>query len=109
MSADLPELDACGFVRVHADEALWMTCDACGKSDHFWMDHEAVHCRCGAHYDHALRPDGSRADLEALVFTPWAEGPVALADVEVDWRRLAPIAVAVVMGAGAAAWLLFAG
>ena len=101
----LPPLDACGFVRVPADPPLWMTCDACGKSDHFWVD-EAIHCRCGARYSHAVRPDGSTAALEELVFVDFDSGPKQLADLELDPRRVAAIAAVVLAMLGLAAWAL---
>lgn len=111
---DLPPLESCGFVRVPqpGGAPLWMTCNGCGKSDHFYVDGARVRCRCGATYDHAVRPDGSTAPFAVLTFVPFAEGPKHLADLEWDPRRLA-IALAVgvvVLGAvGALAYALLAG
>lgn len=93
-SEDTPPLEACGFVSVPSPtaEALWMTCEACGKSDHFWLD-GAVRCRCGARYGFALRPDGSQVPVEDLRFVPFSKGPASLADTEWDPRKLAVILV----------------
>lgn len=105
---DAPALEACGFVQVPADgdEQLWMTCDACGKSDHFWLDRH-VRCRCGARYDHAVRPDGVQVPVDQLRFVPFREGPMQLADLEWDPLRLGAIVVAVLAVLGAVAWLVF--
>lgn len=103
--ADLPPLDDCGFVRVPTDDgqALWMTCDQCGKSDHFWID-GVVRCRCGARYDHAIRPDGQRIPVDRLVAVPFSEGPAQLASMEWDTTRLLMVALAVVGALGLLAW-----
>jgi len=96
---DAPPLESCGFVAVPGPGGvrLWMTCESCGKSDHFWLD-GAVRCRCGARYGFALRPDGSQVPYQELGFIPFAEGPIALADTEWDFRRLA-LLTAVALGA----------
>ena len=87
-TGDLPPLDTCGFISVPADAPLWMTCDQCGKSDHFWLVGDNIRCRCGAVYGHALRPDGSQVPAAHLRFVPFPEGPRQLADLEWDPRRL---------------------
>lgn len=103
---DLPALDDCGFVRVPStDGPLWMTCNECGKSDHFWLDQGIVRCRCGARYDHAVRPDGATVPVEELAFVPFKEGPMQLADVEWDPVRIAMIAVAVLGLGGGLLWV----
>lgn len=88
---DLPPLDACGFVRVPSPvhPPLWMTCNACGKSDHFFVRDERIHCRCGASYDHAVRPDESQVPFGELELVPFEKGPRHLADLEWDPRRIA--------------------
>ena len=91
----LPPLEDCGFVRVPAAEALWMTCEQCRKSDHFWLADGQVRCRCGARYAHAVRPDGSTVPFGELVFVPFREGPMQLADLEWDPRRLVGLALVV--------------
>lgn len=96
MADDLPPLDDCGFIRVPTPAGqppLWMTCEQCGKSDHFWIVEDRVRCRCGATYDHAVRPDGATFGLDALTFVPFNDGPVQLADLEWDPARLALLAV----------------
>lgn len=107
MSADLPPLDSCGFVRVPSDDRqqLWMTCESCGKSDHFWLD-DGVRCRCGARFAVAVRPDGSQVPAADLEWVPFKKGPVQLGSWEWDPLRIA-ILVAVVSGTTAAvvAWL----
>lgn len=100
MPETLPPLDACGFVRV--GDNLWMKCDTCGKSDHFWLD-GVVRCRCGARYDHARRPDGATVPVAELVFVPFEKGPVSLRDMEWDPRRIGLIVV-VLVALGAALW-----
>lgn len=102
----LPPLDACGFIRVPGAEALWMTCEQCKKSDHFWLD-GGVNCRCGARYDHAVRPDGSTVPASQLSFVPFDLGPVALRDMEWDPRRLVLVAAVLLAVAGAAAWWIW--
>ena len=76
---ELPPLDDCGFVRVPGDPELWMRCDGCSKSDHFWMEEEDIRCRCGARYRSASRPDGVQVPLRELTFVSFAEGPKSLA------------------------------
>ena len=95
MTNELPPIESCGFMRVptEGDEALWMTCDQCHKSDHFWVADGSIHCRCGARYTHAVRPDGTKFELDALTFVPFGEGPMALADLEWDPARLAMLFV----------------
>ncbi len=95
--SDAPALEDCGFIKVPGGgaEPLWMTCDQCGKSDHFWID-GAVRCRCGARYSHALRPDGEQVPLESLTFVPFKQGPLQLADLELDPKRLALLATLVI-------------
>jgi hypothetical protein len=106
MPENLPPLDTCGFVRVPGDAELWMTCDACGKSDHFWFDEE-VHCRCGARYGHAIRPDGSKVAFDELTFVAFADGPKALADLVIDPKRVALLIGVVVALLGGLGWWLF--
>ncbi len=104
MPEELPPLDACGFVRVPADTELWMRCDACDKSDHFWLDGELIRCRCGARYGFALRPDGVQVPLSDLTFVDFDEGPKQLADLELDPKRLVALVLLVVAIAGGLAW-----
>ena len=100
MSEELPPLESCGFVRVPSDQELWMRCDSCEKSDHFWMEEGSVRCRCGARYSHALRPDGQQVPFEELVFVEFDKGPKQLADLELDPKKLAAV-VGLLLGLGA--------
>lgn len=103
-----PQLDACGFVRVPSPDgaALWMTCDRCGKSDHFWVD-DRVRCRCGATYDHAVRPDGDQIPVERLRFVPFKDGPMQLADLEWDPVRIGALVVGLVLLLAVLGWLVW--
>lgn len=104
----LPPLDDCGFVRVPGPDAdpLWMTCEKCGKSDHFWLTESHIRCRCGASYTHAVRPDGAEVALAELVAVPFDKGPMALADLQWDHRRLAIVAGVVLVGVGGLLWAI---
>lgn len=104
----LPALDDCGFVRVPSADgaALWMTCDRCGKSDHFWLADGVVRCRCGARYDHAVRPDGATIPVDQLAFVPFKQGPMQLADLEWDPLRVGAIALVVLIALAGLGWLL---
>ena len=106
-SSPIPDLDARGFIRVQADQEpdLWLTCQTCQKSDHFWVD-EAIHCSCGAHYDHTITPSGQRVGMEGLAFVPFNQGPMQLADLELDPRRVALLGLAVVLIV-ALGWLMW--
>ncbi|MCB9780248.1 MAG: hypothetical protein H6742_16895 [Alphaproteobacteria bacterium] len=108
--ADLPPLDDCGFVQVPApgdagSDPLWMTCNRCGKSDHFWLADGIVRCRCGARYDHAVRPDGDTVPVAQLRFVPFKQGPMQLADVEWDPVRIVMIVGAIAALGGGLAWV----
>ena len=87
------------------DDELWMTCEQCEKSDHFWLD-EGVHCRCGARYGFAVRPDGSQVPAAELAFVPFKQGPMVLADLE--WSTVRIMLLLLGMGALVAlgAWLV---
>ncbi|MDG1478498.1 MAG: hypothetical protein P8R54_02860 [Myxococcota bacterium] len=108
MSDDLPALRDCGFVRVPSPDntTLWMTCEKCGKSDHFWLTASQIRCRCGAEYSHAVRPDGTTVAVETLEAVPFDKGPMALADLEWDYRRLAVVVVVALGGLGVLLWAL---
>ena len=97
---DLPDLADCGFIRVPADGPLWMTCERCRKSDHFWLQADRIRCRCGADYSHAVRPDGSQVPSADLVFVPFADGPKALADLAWDPVRIGVLVAVVTLGVG---------
>jgi hypothetical protein len=114
--ADLPPLSDCGFLQVPSSDntPLWMTCESCKASDHFWLAREdtaelraGIRCRCGASYTHAVRPDGSTAAWSELTWVPFKEGPVQLASLEWDPVRLGLIAVVVLALVGGIGWWLF--
>jgi hypothetical protein len=111
MTESARELDACGFIRVPTTEGqqpLWMTCEQCGKSDHFWLEEDGVRCRCGATWSHAVRPDGTEVPLSELAFVPFRDGPMDLADLEWDPMRVGLVVVLLLSvltaAALAAAW-----
>ncbi len=109
-SPSLPPLDACGFIRVPVDDGdpLWMTCEQCGKSDHFWID-DVIHCRCGAGYAFAVRPDGSQVPLDQLTAVPFREGPMSLASLEWDPKRIAALVIGLLVVLGILALLFLPG
>lgn len=83
-----------------------MTCEQCGKSDHFWLADQTVRCRCGARWGFAVRPDGSEVSPDELVWVAFDEGPVALGSWEWDPLRLGLLALVVLL---AVAFGLYAG
>jgi hypothetical protein len=98
VTAPIEDLDQRGFVRVTAEgeDDLWLTCQQCGKSDHFLVG-DVVQCSCGASYDHTVTPAGTRVEMSGLTFVPFEQGPMALADLELDPRRLAVFALVVLL------------
>jgi hypothetical protein len=100
----LPPLDECGFVKVPADKPLWMTCESCKKSDHFWMTETEVRCRCGATYTHAVTPDGRSVPRQELIAVPFNKGPIQLADLEWNPARLVFIGLALISVVTTVGW-----
>ena len=100
------DLDSRGFVRVTApNEAdLWLTCQQCQRSDHFLVT-DVVRCSCGAQYDHTVTPAGTRVGMDNLTFVPFEQGPMSLADLELDPRRVA-ILLLVVLAIVSWLWLI---
>jgi hypothetical protein len=97
-------LDDRGFIQVGGEELdLWLTCERCGKSDHFTLT-TAVECLCGARYDHARTPQGDNVELARLRFVPFHQGPAALADLELDPRKIAGWIALALLVLGAALW-----
>jgi len=117
--AALPPLESCGFVRVPPAEPgsdprakakpYWMKCEKCGKADHFWMEGGVVRCRCGAIWSHAIRPDGQQVPAKDLIFTPFQQGPMSLADLEWDPLRLTLAAIVGLAALGGVVGLLLWG
>ena len=79
-------------VTAEGEDDLWLTCQQCGKSDHFVGD--VVQCSC-APYDHTVTPAGTRVEMSGLTLCP-SSSP-ALADLELDPRRLAVFAFVVLL------------
>lgn len=102
--------DEPGFIQARCPacdgDDVWLTCEGCGKSDHFRLA-EQVRCRCGATYDHAVCTCGEPVPLAHLHFVPFEDGPLALADLEVDWRRVGVLLVVagLLLVGGIAAWM----
>lgn len=81
-----------------------MKCEGCSSSDHFWVEEARIHCRCGARYGFAVRPDGVEVPFEQLTFVAFEEGPRSLATMELDPRRLMVLATLVIAVVGGALW-----
>lgn len=103
----IEDLEDRGFVRVSAEgeDDLWLTCQQCGKSDHFLLG-DAVHCACGASYDHTVTPAGTRVEMEGLTFVEFSKGPMTLADLEVDPRKIGLLGLVAVLVLAAVWWML---
>ncbi|MCB9795748.1 MAG: hypothetical protein H6741_23890 [Alphaproteobacteria bacterium] len=93
----IADLEDRGFVKVDCASCgrddVWLRCNNCEKSDHFVVDADGAHCACGADYDHASCLCGETVPKERLRFTPFAQGPMNLADLEWDPVRLGVAAV----------------
>ena len=86
-----------GFIRVDCQVCknpdVWFKCNQCGKSDHFTFDGTTVVCSCGATYSHGQCTCGAHAPADSLRFVDAADGPLALADLEIAWGRVATLGV----------------
>ena len=100
-----------GFVRVACPACgngnVWFTCNQCKKSDHFAMHADHVDCDCGATYSHGTCTCGADVGLSDLVFVAYDEGPLALADLEIAWGRVAVLALVVLAVLAGITTLLF--
>ncbi|MEZ4318515.1 MAG: hypothetical protein R3F61_13465 [Myxococcota bacterium] len=89
-----------GFIRVDCPSCrnpdVWFRCDECGKSDHFTLTDGVVRCTCGAKYDRGNCTCGQVVPAENLRFVAFDAGPMALADLEVAWGRVAALGAVVV-------------
>jgi hypothetical protein len=107
-------LEKRGFVHVRCQACsnpdVWLKCQKCQKSDHFWLDERGVDCDCGSTYDHATCLCGKDVPRQFLELVPFESGPKALADLEWDWRRIGAVAAVtvgiLVAGAIALWWAL---
>lgn len=99
-----------GFIRVDCQTCgnpdVWFSCNTCKKSDHFALHPEHVDCSCGATYTHGTCTCGASVPLEQLRFVAYDEGPLALADLEVAWGRVALLVVGVLVLVGGIAFAL---
>ncbi|MCB9795478.1 MAG: hypothetical protein H6741_22460 [Alphaproteobacteria bacterium] len=108
MTQAIPDLDARGFVKVACEacgrDDVWLRCNSCEKSDHFLLDEAGARCACGAEYGHATCLCGQEVPRERLRFVPFQEGPMNLADLELDPTRLALVVVLLLALVGGGLW-----
>ncbi len=106
-----PVTDDHGFIRVECPACqnpdVWFTCNGCKKSDGFVLLEAEVRCRCGATYTHGICTCGQKVERGGLRFVPASEGPLALADLEIAWDRVALFAAIVVLVLGAITYAMF--
>lgn len=83
---------------------VWLTCNSCGASDRFEVTDGQVRCSCGQTYAFATCTCGAEVPAERLRWVPWRKGPASLADWEANWRRVALLAVVllILVGGGVA-------
>ncbi|MCB9673968.1 MAG: hypothetical protein H6737_02570 [Alphaproteobacteria bacterium] len=97
-----------GFVRVDCQVCknpdVWFRCNACGRSDHFTVSGGIVRCDCGQTYDRGNCTCGETVPFDGLRFVPFDQGPMALADLEVAWGRVAALGVGLVGIVALGAW-----
>lgn len=107
----MPDSSERGFIRVGCTSCsnpdVWFTCNTCSKSDHFAKHEAHVSCDCGASYDHGTCTCGSSVPFTDLVFVDAASGPLALADLEVAWGRVAVLGVVVALVLGGVTYAVF--
>jgi hypothetical protein len=106
---EIPPIERLGFVRVppQGESAeTWLQCNACQKRERFWIEADRVRCSCGAAYDHAA-VDGGQVSVSDLSWVPFDKGPVELAEMELDWRRIAALLLVLSLAAGGIVALLF--
>ena len=100
-----------GFVRVPCSSCgrtdVWLTCNSCGRSDYFAVAEGIVVCECSATYDHAVCTCGSSVPGAELLAVGAQDGPIALADTEWAWGRIAAMVALLVTAAGVTVFLLF--
>jgi hypothetical protein len=103
-------LQRAGFIHVRCDACndpnVWLRCDGCGRSTRFVMDAEQVRCDCGQTYGFATCLCSVEVPIAKLEAVDHDKGPAALAEWELDWGRIAGLALAVSVLAGAVAWAL---
>jgi hypothetical protein len=99
-----------GFIRVDCatcdNPDVWFTCNQCGKSDHFTLHADHVSCDCSARYDRGTCTCGAVVPFERLRFVDADAGPLALADLEIAWDRVALLAIGLVVVLGGLGYAL---
>ena len=106
-------LDDRGFIHVRCNACgnpeVWLKCEKCDHSDHFLLENDAAHCSCGATWQTATCLCGAQVPPEGkIAFVPFQDGPMALADLELDWGRITALGTALVLVLGGVAWWIFA-
>ncbi len=95
-----------GFIRVDCQTCknpdVWFKCNGCGKSDHFHVADGAVRCDCGETYDRGNCTCGADVAFENLAFVDAESGPLALADLEIAWGRVAALGLGLLAVVGGA-------
>ncbi|MFT5587368.1 MAG: hypothetical protein ACI9VR_004977 [Cognaticolwellia sp.] len=105
---ETPPIDRLGFVRVPpqgGSAETWLQCNACQKRERFWIEADRVRCSCGAAYDHAA-VEQVQVPVSELSWVPFDKGPVQLAEMEVDWRRIGALLLVLALAAGVISALL---
>ena len=105
------DLDQRGFVHVRCNDCgnpdVWLRCETCGKSDHFLLTDGVASCDCGADWPRATCLCGAQVPpAGTMAFVPFNEGPMALADLEVDWSRVGLLVAGAAVLVGAGGWFL---
>lgn len=99
-----------GYIRVACpacdDPNVWFTCNECSRSDHFVLDEGIVRCDCGAVYDRGTCTCGTEVAGAHLIAVAHDKGPLALADLQIAWGRIAVIVLILVAGVIAGSWYL---
>ena len=100
-----------GFIRVACTACnnpdVWFKCNGCGKSDRFAMREQQVVCTCGETYASGICTCGQTVPFAQLQRVDFDKGPMALADLEVAWGRVAGIVVGLVLVLGSVGYLVF--
>lgn len=103
--------DERGFIRVDCaacnNPDVWFRCNACQKSDGFLLADGVASCACGATYQSGNCTCGAVVPGDRLRFVPFAQGPMALADLEIAWGRVAALAAGALGLIGLGAWWMF--
>ena len=100
-----------GFIRVDCNSCknpdVWFRCDSCKRSDHFLFADGKASCDCGATYDRGNCTCGNTVPSEGLKFVEFEKGPMALAELEVAWGRLAALVIGVLIVMAFIGWMVW--